>query len=82
MNDQFGRKNVNYKLLYDFFQIYFVVPEQSATENLFSRYVYVGMFCRGRFILVESVEIKSWIFVKLARTDVVIYHHLKSHRTR
>ena len=46
MIDQFGhircqkkRKDVNYKLLYELFQKYFVLPEQSATENSFSTYV-------------------------------------------
>jgi len=44
--DQFGRKrcqkkrkDVNYKLLYEFFQRCFVLHEHSATENLFSTYV-------------------------------------------
>ena len=45
-NDQFGckrcqkkRKDVDYKLLSEFFQKYFVVHEQSAVENSFSTYV-------------------------------------------
>ena len=44
--DQFGRKrcqkkreDVDYELLQEFFQNYFVVHEQSAVENSFSTYV-------------------------------------------
>ena len=44
-NDQFGRKmcrkkrkDVDFKLLYDFFLKYFVAHEQSAVENSFSAY--------------------------------------------
>ena len=33
------RKDVDYKLLYEFFQKYFAVHEQSAVENSFSTYV-------------------------------------------
>ena len=33
------RKDVDYKLLYKFFQKYFFVHEQSAVENSFSTYV-------------------------------------------
>ena len=33
------RKDVDYELLKEFFQKYFVVHEKSAVENLFSTYV-------------------------------------------
>ena len=46
MIDQFGhkkckkkREDVDYKLIQEFFQKYFVVHEQSAVENSFSTYI-------------------------------------------
>ena len=46
------RKDVDYKLLLEFFQKLFVLLEQSAVKNYFQ---YIHMICPGRFILVESV---------------------------
>ena len=44
---------MDYELLSDFFQKYFVVHEQSAVKNSFS--TYVGILYPGWFILIESV---------------------------
>ena len=62
--DQFGRKrcqkkrkDVDYKLLKDFFQKYFVVHEQSAVENSFSTYVCYapdGLFWLNLYIIDEG----------------------------
>ena len=56
--DQFGRKkcqkkskDVDYKLLQDFFQKYFIVHEQSAVKNSFPTYVFIPR----TVYLVESV---------------------------
>ena len=59
--DQFGRKkmcqkkrkDVDYKVLKDFFQKHFVAHEKSAVQNFLQ---YIRMLCPGRFILVESVN--------------------------
>ena len=59
--DQLGRKrcqkkskDVDYKLLQEFFQKYFVVHERSAVKNSFSNQ-YIRMLFPRLFILIESV---------------------------
>ena len=64
--DQFGRKrcqkkrkDVDYNLLLDFFQKYFVVHEQSAVKNTFSTYVcyapdvFFGWICNVELLYAE-----------------------------
>ena len=64
------RKDVDYKLLQDFFQKYFVAHERSAVKNYFN--TYLCMLCTWRYILVESVlkmNTKSFcisIFIKFS----------------
>ena len=67
--DQFGRKrcqkkrkDVDYKLLLEFLQKYFVLHEQSAVENLFSTYVcYVpdGLFWLNLYRTLKPVVTRS-----------------------
>ena len=65
--DQFGRKrcqkkreDMDYKLLYEFFQKYFAVHDLWAVKNSVS--TYVRMLCTGWFILNGIIHIPSTYF--------------------
>ena len=74
--DQFGskrcqkkRKDVDYQLLLDFFQKYFVVHERSAVKNSFSKYVWSKVdssFCEAVYVTnncSHSIEFCSSIYI-------------------
>ena len=74
--DQFGRKrgqkkhkDVDYKLLYEFFQNHFVAHEQSPAVFV----QYIRMLCTGWFILVESVPFQCMMKKKFTGLSALIH---------
>ena len=69
------RKDVNYKLLQEFFQKSLVVHEQSAVKNSVS--TYIRMLYPGRFILVETVCHSHLNISKIPFSDLSFDQFLK-----